>query len=111
MDACEGDVPEAEWGGYHRIEKGYGLRWYDRTEGYAQQLIDGTKLLRKRVETIDVTPDLLITGAVDWLNEVLTLKVKGEEDRYSHTDLYDFAAKVEGAKKTFTLLKDELEKM
>ncbi|MET1029742.1 iron uptake system protein EfeO [Domibacillus tundrae] len=111
IDAREGDVPEEEWTGYHRIEKGL---WIDETtegyEEYAQQLIDDTKLLRAKVETVDVTPDLLITGAVDLLNEVSTSKVTGEEDRYSHTDLYDFAANVEGAEKIFTLLQPELEK-
>ncbi|WNS82289.1 iron uptake system protein EfeO [Domibacillus sp. DTU_2020_1001157_1_SI_ALB_TIR_016] len=111
IDAREGDVPEAEWTGYHRIEKGL---WVDGTtegyEQYAQQLIDDTKLLRAKVETVEVTPDLLITGAVDLLNEVSTSKVTGEEDRYSHTDLYDFAANVEGAEKIFTLLQPELKK-
>jgi iron uptake system component EfeO len=111
IDAREGDVAEDDWGGYHRIEKGL---WVDGTtkgyEEYAQQLIDDTKLLRAKVETVDVTPDLLITGAVDLLNEVSTSKVTGEEDRYSHTDLYDFAANVEGAEKIFTLLQADLEK-
>ncbi|OLN22511.1 Efem/EfeO family lipoprotein [Domibacillus antri] len=111
IDAREGDIPAAEWGGYHRIEKGL---WIDGTtegyEEYAQQLIDDTKLLRAKVETVDVTPDMLVTGAVDLLNEVSTSKVKGEEDRYSHTDLYDFAANVEGAEKIFRLLQGDLEK-
>ncbi|MEC2075206.1 iron uptake system protein EfeO [Metabacillus fastidiosus] len=111
IDAREGDVDEAEWTGYHRIEKGL---WVDDTtkgyEKYAEQLIKDVKLLRAKVETVEVTPDLLITGAVDLLNEVSTSKVTGEEDRYSHTDLYDFVANVEGAEEIFKLLKPELEK-
>ena len=51
-----------------------------------------------------MTPELLVTGAVDLLNEVSTSKVTGEEDRYSHTDLYDFAANVQGAEKIYQLL-------
>lgn len=109
IDAREGDVPEEEWGGYHRIEKGL---WVDNTtqgyEPYAEQLIKDVKLLRAKVETVEVTPDLLITGAVDLLNEVSTSKVTGEEDRYSHTDLYDFVANVEGAEKIYNLLKSSL---
>lgn len=105
IDAREGDVPKEEWGGYHRIE--YGL-WEDNTtkgyEEYAKQLMKDVQLLRAKVETVDVTPDLLITGAVDLLNEVSTSKVTGEEDRYSHTDLYDFVANVQGAEKIFKLL-------
>ena len=111
IDAREGDVPEAEWGGYHRIEKGL---WMENTtkgyEQYADQLMKDVNLLRAKVDTVDVTPDLLITGAVDLLNEVSTSKVTGEEDRYSHTDLYDFAANVEGAEKIYQLLNPELKK-
>ncbi|MBT2726665.1 EfeM/EfeO family lipoprotein [Bacillus sp. ISL-75] len=111
IDAREGDVPEAEWGGYHRIEKGL---WIDKTtkgyEQYAEQLMKDVNLLRAKVDTVEVTPELLITGAVDLLNEVSTSKVTGEEDRYSHTDLYDFAANVEGAEKIYQLLNPELKK-
>jgi iron uptake system component EfeO len=105
IDAREGDVPEQEWGGYHRIEKGL---WAENTtkgyEQYATQLMNDVNLLRAKTETVKVTPDLLITGAVDLLNEVSTSKVTGEEDRYSHTDLYDFAANVQGAEKIYQLL-------
>lgn len=109
IDAREGDVPEQEWGGYHRIEKGL---WIDNTtngyEQYAEQLMKDVHLLRAKVETVEVMPELLIIGAVDLLNEVSTSKVTGEEDRYSHTDLYDFAANVQGAEKIYTLLNPAL---
>ncbi|WP_409305895.1 iron uptake system protein EfeO [Peribacillus sp. SCS-155] len=109
IDAREGDVPEAEWTGYHRIEKGL---WIENTtkgyEKYADALMKDVNLLRAKVETVEVTPELLITGAVDLLNEVSTSKVTGEEDRYSHTDLYDFAANVEGAEKIYQLLSPAL---
>ena len=36
---------------------------------------------------------------------VATGKVTGEEERYSHTDLVDFKANVEGAQKSYELLK------
>jgi len=111
IDAREGDVPDAEWGGYHRIEKGLWME--NTTKGYeqmAEQLMKDVNLLRAKADTVEVTPDLLITGAVDLLNEVSTSKVTGEEDRYSHTDLYDFAANVEGAEKIYQLLKPTLEK-
>ncbi|PLT33587.1 iron uptake system protein EfeO [Bacillus sp. V5-8f] len=109
IDAREGDVPENEWTGYHRIEKGL---WAENTtkgyEKYAEQLMNDVNLLRAKVETVQVTPELLITGAVDLLNEVSTSKVTGEEDRYSHTDLYDFAANVQGAEKIYQLLNPAL---
>ena len=101
---------EEEWSGYHKIE--YGL-WVDnKTEGYeevADQLLKDVKELRAKVETVEVTPDLMITGAVDLLNEVSTSKITGEEEIYSHTDLYDFKANVEGAEKIFEIFKDKLQ--
>ena len=50
-----------------------------------------------------------MTGAVDLLNEVATSKITGEEEIYSHTDLYDFRANIQGAEKIFQLFKPLLE--
>lgn len=109
IDAREGDVDPAEWRGFHRIEKAL---WQDNTtdgqKEYADRLLSDAKLLRAKVETVDIDPSMLVTGAVELLNEVSTSKVTGEEERYSRTDLYDFAANVEGAQKIYDLLKDSL---
>ncbi|AUM64078.1 EfeM/EfeO family lipoprotein [Brevibacillus laterosporus] len=109
IDARDGDVPKEEWGGFHKIEQGL---WVNKTtkgsEKVADQLLNDAKLLRAKVETVEVTPELLVTGAVDLLNEVSSSKVTGEEERYSHTDLYDFAANVEGAQKIYELLQPAL---
>lgn len=109
IDARDGDVEAAEWRGFHRIEKAL---WEDKTtEGqkeYADRLLSDAKLLRAKVETVEIDASLLVTGAVELLNEVSTSKVTGEEERYSHTDLYDFAANVEGAAKIYELLKPQL---
>ncbi|KEQ25465.1 iron uptake system protein EfeO [Paenibacillus tyrfis] len=111
IDAREGDVDEKEWRGFHRIEK---TLWTEQTtkgmEETADRLLSDSKLLRAKVETVDIEENMLVTGAVELLNEVSSRKVTGEEERYSHTDLYDFAANVEGANKIFELLKPELEK-
>ena len=40
------------------------------------------------------------------LDEVATGKISGEEDWWSGTDLYDFAANVEGSKMAFSLVRD-----
>ncbi|WP_010290720.1 iron uptake system protein EfeO [Kurthia massiliensis] len=98
-----------DWTGYHKLE--YALWEKNTNKGYeetADQLLADTKELRARVETVDVTPDMMITGAVDLLNEVSTSKISGEEDIFSHTDLYDFKANVEGAEKIFDILKDQI---
>ena len=114
IDARLADIKEEgkgaeEWSGYHKIE--YGL-WVDNTtKGYeaaADQLLDDVKELRAKVETVEVTPDLMITGAVDLLNEVSTSKISGEEEIYSHTDLYDFKANIEGAEEIFKIFKTKL---
>ncbi|WP_042170823.1 iron uptake system protein EfeO [Paenibacillus gorillae] len=111
IDARENDVEEKDWRGFHRIEKAL---WENKTtegmDGYADTLLQDAKLLRALMETVEVEPSLLVTGAVELLNEVSSSKVTGEEERYSHTDLYDFAANVEGAKKIYELLQTELSK-
>ncbi|MCL6603750.1 MAG: EfeM/EfeO family lipoprotein [Paenibacillus sp.] len=112
IDARENDVDLAEWRGFHRIEKSL---WEDNTtkgmEATADLLLKDAQLLRAKVETADINANLLVTGAVELLNEVSSSKVTGEEERYSHTDLYDFVANVEGAEKIYELLKPELAKI
>jgi len=43
----------------------------------------------------ELEPAQIVNGAVELLNEVASSKVTGEEDRYSHTDLWDFEANLE----------------
>jgi iron uptake system component EfeO len=76
----------------------------------ADQLLQDVKQLRVKVESVDIDAKLLVTGAVELLNEVSSSKVTGEEERYSRTDLYDFAANVEGANEIFKVLKASVEK-
>ena len=45
-------------------------------------------------------------GAIALLDEVATGKISGEEDWWSGTDLWDFAANVEGSKMAFSLARD-----
>ncbi|MEC0372437.1 iron uptake system protein EfeO [Paenibacillus chibensis] len=111
IDARVNDVDAADWRGFHRIEKAL---WEDNTtagqEGFADQLLKDAQLLRAKIETIDIDASLMVTGAVELLNEVSSSKVTGEEELYSHTDLYDFAANVEGADKIYEILKADLAK-
>lgn len=100
---------EKDWSGYHKLEKAL---WVDNTtEGYektADQLLKDAKELRAKVDTAEVTPKLMLQGSIDLLNEVSTSKISGEEEIYSHTDLYDFKANIEGAEKIFSLFEDKL---
>lgn len=101
---------EEDWSGYHKLERAL---WVEKiTKGYekvADQLLADSKELHARVETVEVTPKLMVNGAVDLLNEVSTSKITGEEEIYSHTDLYDFKANIEGAEKIFTILEKKIQ--
>ena len=48
----------------------------------------------------------LSNGAIALLDEVAMGKITGEEDWWSGTDLWDFAANVEGSKMAFSLVRD-----
>jgi iron uptake system component EfeO len=57
--------------------------------------------LRASIPSTQLEPAQIANGAVELLNEVSASKITGEEDRYSHTDLSDFAANVEGSRAAF----------
>ncbi|MEV0576632.1 iron uptake system protein EfeO [Streptomyces sp. NPDC050392] len=96
-----------KWTGWHRLEKAL---WQDKKLGAEEKALAPTlhkDLLdwQKRVGTADITPTSMANGAKELLDEVATGKVTGEEERYSHTDLVDFKANVEGAEQSYQLLK------
>lgn len=111
IDAREGDVPADEWRGFHRIEK---FLWPtvgadENVDELADHLLNDVQILRARLESVDIEPALMVIGSVELLNEVSSTKVTGEEERYSHTDLYDIAANVDGAKQIYSLFKPSLQ--
>lgn len=111
IDNREADLePDEIWTGFHAIEK---ILWTQNTtkgtEKYADQLLADIKELRAKIPTADVDGDLMVQGAVDLLNEVSTSKITGEEEIFSHTDLYDFRANIDGAKKIFEILKPKIQ--
>ncbi|MFE4816715.1 iron uptake system protein EfeO [Streptomyces sp. NPDC056704] len=96
-----------KWTGWHALEKAL---WVDKTVGaeqktLADELVTDLKDWQKRVGKAEITPTSMANGAKELLDEVATGKVTGEEDRYSHTDLSDFKGNVEGAQKSYELLK------
>ena len=110
-DYLDENKTEEGWSGFHRIER---ILWEENTtkgtEAYGDQLVNDIKELKAKIATVDVDYKIMLTGAVDLLNEVATSKITGEEEIYSHTDLYDFRANIEGAEKIFQLFKPLLEK-
>jgi iron uptake system component EfeO len=110
VDARADDEPDpVRWTGFHRLEQS--LYQADSTAGLvplADKLDADLASLRTLVAGVAFQPAELANGAGELLNEVSTRKVTGEEDRYSHTDLSDFAANIEGAQKAFGLLSPAL---
>jgi len=100
MDGREDDErdPGVEFTGFHRLEKDL---WVDGLQpdsgAIGDQLMADAEDLQTRVAAIELTPVQLANGAKELLDEVATGKITGEEDRYSHTDLWDFKANVEGS--------------
>jgi iron uptake system component EfeO len=108
IDGRENDErdPGVGFTGYHRLEKDL---WVDGLQpdspAIADQLMADIKNLQSRVSTLPLTPVQLANGAKELLDEVATGKVTGEEDRYSHTDLWDFKANVEGSQAAVAALR------
>jgi iron uptake system component EfeO len=111
VDARVNDVAEGdEWTGFHRIEQALWVR--NTTEGmapYADKLMADIHEVVRLAEEQPLTALQLAQGSKALLDEVATGKITGEEDRYSHTDLWDFAANVEGSKAAIAALRPVLE--
>ncbi len=121
LDLREADLEEGqEWTGWHQIEKQLwppaGFTEVDTAEqraAMADQLVADTAELAERVQGIEFKADQLGNGAKELLDEVATGKVTGEEEAWSHTDLWDFQANVDGARLAYqalrpiVLIKDE----
>ena len=108
-DAREADLEEGQrWTGWHRIEKdlwppasGYTpLTPAERTT-YAEDLLANTTTLDRRIQKLTYTVDQIANGSRGLLEEVANGKITGEEEIWSHTDLWDFQANVDGARVAF----------
>jgi iron uptake system component EfeO len=122
-----------DWTGFHRIEKdlwipaqdalnadGETPAWQDwapstpeERAAFGDQLVADVSELYEYVHSEDFQAALdsqgvagLSNGAIALLDEVATGKISGEEDWWSGTDLWDFAANVEGSKMAFSLARD-----
>jgi iron uptake system component EfeO len=110
IDAREDGVPADEWGGFHRIEKALWVE--DTTKGMApvaEQLQADVEELDEKVKTVKLDAIEVATGANELLAEVSGSKITGEEERYSHIDLVDFEANVEGSLAAFEAVKPLLD--
>jgi len=108
VDGREDDErePGVTFTGYHRLEKDLWVSGLQADSGaIADKLVADMKDLQNRVKPLELTPVQLANGAKELLDEVATGKITGEEDRYSHTDLWDFKANVEGSQAAVAALR------
>ena len=115
-DAREADLEQGQkWTGWHRIEKdlwppaGYRALTSKQRAFYADELMGNIETLDKRVQKLTYTVDQIANGSRGLLEEVATGKVTGEEEAWSHTDLWDFQANVDGARVGFEGVKPIVE--
>lgn len=122
LDLREADLEDGqEWTGWHLVEKDLwqpepaqngGEEYTPLTQAQRQAAADGivenTRALSEQVTDAAFTFEAfqIANGAKELLDEVATGKVTGEEEIWSHTDLWDFQANVDGARVAFEVLSD-----
>ena len=102
IDAREDDFKDgpkdANFTGFHRIEHAL---WVEKdvkgVQTVADKLLENVKKLQTEIDELNFPPTKVVGGAAALIEEVAGSKITGEEDRYSHTDLSDFQANVDGA--------------
>ncbi|PUX58659.1 iron uptake system protein EfeO, partial [Cronobacter sakazakii] len=115
IDAREDDyeqkAADPKFTGFHRLEKAlFGDNSVKGMEQYADKLNSDVLELQKRISELAFPPGKVVGGAAGLIEEVAASKISGEEDRYSHTDLWDFQANIDGAQKIVNLLRPQLQK-
>ncbi len=112
--SLDSTLPEdKQWHGFHAIERDLWKngKITDETKAYAKELVENATILAEKVAPDYVSglePLDLANGAAGLLEEVSTGKITGEEDMYSHLDLLDFRANLEGAQQAYASLRDGL---
>jgi iron uptake system component EfeO len=125
IDFREADVPAGtEWTGWHRIEKDLwppapadngGTTYVPMTSAERARMADlleaDTAALYAAVSADDysVSIDAISNGAIGLLDEVASGKITGEEEIWSHTDLWDFQGNLEGARVAYEGVRDLVE--
>ncbi|MFC7756007.1 imelysin family protein [Tsukamurella soli] len=106
--------PGDKWEGFHVVEKQlFQANNLDGMKPVADQLLTNVKLLQKVVSEprFGFAPADIVNGAGDLLDEVSTTKLTGEEEAYSHIDILDMQANVEGSEQAFAMVKPALEQI
>ncbi|WP_165165281.1 iron uptake system protein EfeO [Corynebacterium qintianiae] len=128
-DLASQDPGFTEWRGFHRMEKDLWppadedvnadgsparLDWAPSSPQQRAEIADKLVSDVTELESVvndpafasanDVTIDTVSNGAISLLEEIATNKVTGEENWWSHKDLYDFQSNLEGSRVAFDLV-------
>lgn len=114
IDAREDDfkagAKDPAFTGFHRLE--YAL-WVDKNtqgmEAIADRLNADVEKLKNEINNLDFPASSVVGGAAELVEEIASGKISGEEDRYSHTDLSDFQANMDGVQKIVDLFRVQIE--
>ena len=102
IDLREADLESGQpWTGFHRLEKDLWVTGIQPDTGaVADQLLADVTELRTKIQVPDFSVDAtqIAGGAQGLLDEIAASKITGEEDIFSHTDLWDFQANLEGSR-------------
>jgi iron uptake system component EfeO len=111
IDAREADLePGQEWTGFHKIEKDLWVtKDISKSGPTADKLLADVKTIVDKAQSVQLSPLELANGAKELLDEVATGKITGEEDTFSHTDLWDFQANLEGSRAAIAALRPVIE--
>lgn len=105
--------PTVGWHGFHAVERDL---WQSEkittgTKTLAHELDSNVTQLAALSRGLNYRAEDLGNGAAALLEEVQSKKIKGTEEAYSHLDLVDFAANIEGAQQAYAFLKPGLDKL
>lgn len=92
--------PGQRWTGFHRLEKDLWVTGLQPdTNAIADQLVADVQERNDKIKApqFGVDSTQIAGGAQRLLDEISISKISGEEDIFSHTDLWDFQANVEGS--------------
>ena len=107
IDAREADLEQGqEFTGFHRLEKDLWVSGLQAdSPAIADRLLADVNEIVTKSKSVELTPVQLANGAKELLDEVATGKITGEEDTFSHTDLWDFRANVDGSQAAVAALR------
>jgi iron uptake system component EfeO len=110
IDAREADLEQGqEFTGFHRLEKDLWVTGpRPDSAQIADRLVADVSSLVEQSKKLELSALDLANGAKELLDEVATGKITGEEEIFSHTDLWDFQANVDGSRAAVQALRPVL---